>query len=335
MGKDKSRAGGVPFFRFRLRSRSAGATNLPPPPQKLLQQRPHTHTHKRTGVSPPVENKYAWQLLRASADPRNYEMILKERREWLRTIDLAEKPPLLAEWLALIVELDTVSREALGVDAKGFVGQSSAQATGRKKRSWSFTKGSVFSAGKSTAYSTASGGSRRGAEGGGEVDAVDNARRRSNSFLSYFGGGNPTGGGGRANATRMAEAEMNAAAEADDRAGREQQVLGEAIRLHKNKMRELAQREARARADSAEASWQLAVAEAEARAAEEELAMAPPLLDAEREGRHNPSSSHQHDQHLLSVECTPAVVLEKLFARQQEVARTDRLDPNVTAKSYV
>lgn len=207
---------------------------------------------------------------------------------------------MLAEWLALIVELDVVSRQALGVDAKGF-GRKNAIGMGRKKRSWSFTKGSVFTAGKTTAYSTASGGSRPAAEGGGGGGAAAqgmDTRRRSNSFLSYFVGGG-TSDDNNADPVTMTKAELKAAAEEANRAGREQQMLAEAIRVHKNKMRELAQREARARADSAEASWQVAVAEAEARAAEEELARAPPLLDAEKENSRSSTTSLQYGRRAL------------------------------------
>ena len=60
-------------------------------------------------------------------------------------IDLASSVTLLAEWTALITELDLVARDTLGVDAKGF--QTTADDendSGRRKRSNSFLARGTF-----------------------------------------------------------------------------------------------------------------------------------------------------------------------------------------------
>lgn len=74
--------GGGPFFRFRFRSRSFNHNHSlqpPPPPQPSRAVGGGSSRTSRTSrtSSAVVETKYAWQLLRASTDPRNYEMILK------------------------------------------------------------------------------------------------------------------------------------------------------------------------------------------------------------------------------------------------------------------
>eukprot|EP00041_Stephanoeca_diplocostata_P041571 m.8348 g.8348 ORF g.8348 m.8348 type:complete len:328 (-) comp6297_c1_seq1:66-1049(-) len=121
---------------------------------------------------------FAWQLLQQS-DVGEYEMILKERRAWLASVDIQNNPRLLAEWMALIQELDRVARESLGVDSHGFSSQpcddDASRLHGRaRSRSLYGTSGTTRS------------GSGRSTQGEND-DASGGTRQRSRSFMGFLG----------------------------------------------------------------------------------------------------------------------------------------------------
>eukprot|EP00039_Didymoeca_costata_P028745 m.22073 g.22073 ORF g.22073 m.22073 type:complete len:279 (+) comp7335_c0_seq1:194-1030(+) len=84
----------------------------------------------------PPTPSFVWQRLRDSGV--DYGMILKERREWLLSQDLARNEALLTEWFTLIKELDLVARAALGVDDTGM---KMIDGGDGRARSHSFTSG--------------------------------------------------------------------------------------------------------------------------------------------------------------------------------------------------
>jgi hypothetical protein len=58
--------------------------------------------------SPGKGRTYVWQRLRDTGI--DYNMILRERRLWLLSQDLAKSETLLGEWFMLVQELDTIVR---------------------------------------------------------------------------------------------------------------------------------------------------------------------------------------------------------------------------------
>ena len=101
----------------------------------------------------------------------------------------------------------------------------------------------------------------------------------------------------------------------------EQRQLAAAVTLHKQRLREQAQREARARAESENAAWQATLAEAEARAAAEELARAEALeFDL-----HDPFGT---DLSVADALGTTNLVLAKIVAKQREVMLRDGVEQN-------
>eukprot|EP00040_Diaphanoeca_grandis_P028201 m.162276 g.162276 ORF g.162276 m.162276 type:complete len:332 (-) comp31272_c0_seq1:92-1087(-) len=114
---------------------------------------------------------YAWQLLRASCEA-DYEMILNERKSYLaNSCDLSVKPKLLAEWMALIEELDTVARQNLGVDDTGYVYFETQPKEESRRRSKSFLN--LFKVANTKPAPT--------------LDATTPSRRpRSNSFRGFL-----------------------------------------------------------------------------------------------------------------------------------------------------
>eukprot|EP00039_Didymoeca_costata_P016655 m.301607 g.301607 ORF g.301607 m.301607 type:complete len:481 (+) comp16427_c0_seq4:463-1905(+) len=197
------------------------------------------------------EKIYAWQLLRGTTEA-DYPMILRERKEYLLSVDLAESEALIAEWNALIAELDAVARNALGVDAKGY----KAQYSGYDKKKGRKRSNSFLARDNAKLVSP---------ENTNEIKG----RERSHTLSSFFG----------INVLRKAPSlkSLKAPTPQVSKIRSEQNILTTAVELHKAQMREKAQREARARADAENAAWKAALAEAEARAAEEELAKVPSL----------------------------------------------------------
>eukprot|EP00041_Stephanoeca_diplocostata_P032805 m.1062243 g.1062243 ORF g.1062243 m.1062243 type:complete len:385 (+) comp24213_c0_seq55:171-1325(+) len=83
--------------------------------------------------------QYVWERLKNTGI--DYKMILSERRLWLLQQDLGRSDILLAEWFALVQELDKVTRNEMGVDQFGTKLITSAEAQERKQRSQSFNRG--------------------------------------------------------------------------------------------------------------------------------------------------------------------------------------------------
>jgi hypothetical protein len=181
------------------------------------------------------------------------------------------------------------------VDATGCQPGSTGVGDGvRRKRAWSFTKGSA-GAPQSTPTRLGGGAARTPARkrstsfngmhpspsdgrSGGGVDGSSSSSSSGDVHLprtgSANGGGRGSGGGRGMGMIGAASGSSSARGTVGSGGGGDQHLLSEAVRLHKAKMRELAQREARARADSEQATYKAAVAEAEACAAADELAMA-------------------------------------------------------------
>jgi len=97
-------------------------------------------------------------------------MILSERRAWLNNMNIASSPQLLAEWSALVAELDRVHRESLGVDERGYE-RNPSKSTPRIRRSQSFLGIGA------RLYGERTGETRRGS-----------SRPRSKSILGTIGG---------------------------------------------------------------------------------------------------------------------------------------------------
>eukprot|EP00038_Savillea_parva_P017141 m.19190 g.19190 ORF g.19190 m.19190 type:complete len:314 (+) comp3669_c0_seq1:106-1047(+) len=117
---------------------------------------------------------YAWQMLRGSTEA-DYTMILQERRAWLATMNIADDVKMLAEWSALVAELDRVARESLGVDERGYQASSTNTPAPSRRRSRSFFTGGLnFFQDKSNDMASAAG--------------KNASRPRSHSILNQIGG---------------------------------------------------------------------------------------------------------------------------------------------------
>ena len=150
-------------------------------------------------------------------------------------------------------------------------------------------------------------------------------RARSSSFLSFFRG-EKNAGGGDADLLAAQHAHEAHAVDLDPALiAQEQRQLAAAVTLHKQRLREHAQREARARAESENAAWQATLAEAEARAAAEELARAPPL-------EFDPHDAFGTDVSVAHAMGTTNLVLAKIIAKQRQAMLRAGVEQNTVVR---